>query len=356
MKSFLPGTVFNAYKGPVSRVNSFNNYISISYPTRLESMVLDPSKISIKDDHKYNAGQINFKVNLFTHVSAKIIQSEDRIHISKRPILVRHAIELFRKATKTNFNYYIEVLKDLDIKHAGLGSSSNIISAVFFCLNALHNFPLEKKHIIRYLAQNHAEEAEDDRYIVKVQGLGGSSAAGFYSGGLQILSGFSSLVYSQDIDEEYDVVFGVPKNYEQINAETLISKEIKNIENFVKTGQKHSKEIAYRLLHQSLPSLVSENNLRVLGKLIFDYRFKMGSIRNCSFVFPQMMQIADNLKHLFLEKHCEVLTISSVGPGFFSMSKGEENREKIKKDMSNAGLIYYELKPYNQAAKIIKHE
>lgn len=357
MKLFLPGTVFNKYEGTISKVDFCNNYISILYPTRLESMVLDPSKINIKDDHKYNAGQINFKVNLFTRVNIKIIRSsKDRIQITKRFVLVKHAIELFKKAANINFHYQVEVFKDLDIKHAGLGSSGNIISAVFFCLNALHNFPLDKKYVVRYLAQNHVEEAEDGQHVIQVQSLGGSAIAGFYNGGLQILSGFSSLVYSQNINKSYDIILGVPKDYKQIDAEILMDKEIKNIKNFIKTGKIYSKEIAYRLLHQSLPSLVLENNLRTLGELIFDYRFRMGSIKNCSFIFPPMLRIANNLKHLFLEKYCEVLAISSVGPGFFSISKGATNKEKIKTDMTKSELICYELKPYNQSAKIIKHE
>lgn len=71
--------------------------------------------------------------------------------------------------------------------------------------------------------------------------------------------------------------------------------EEQNFSKSIKTGEEYSKEIAYRMFHDLLPSL-KNNNISILGKLVYDklvydYRFFMVSIDNCSFVFQRSLEI-----------------------------------------------------------------
>ena len=69
------------------------------------------------------------------------------------------------------------------------------------------------------------------------------------------------------------------------------------------TGEKYSKDIAYHLLHKSLPGMVN-GEIKDLSDIVFKYRFDMGSIENCSFVYEKMVDLANKLR----EKTIEVYT------------------------------------------------
>jgi len=349
MKKYIAGTIFNKFTGVLSSVEK-HRAVFVRYPTRLESMVFDPSKINVNKGHKYSAGQLNFKINLFTEIKLSLTDKKKDVIEGNRPDLIIHAIELFRSATKIKDCFSISLTKNIDIQHAGLGSSSNVISAVSFALNALYGFPIDSKNYVKYIAQNHVEESNENGKVVLVQSLGGSAIAGFFNGSIQVISGYSSLIYSKDIEDCYDVVFGVPKNFKKFKAENLMEKEINNLDGFIETGEKYAEKIAYRLLHEILPDL-NDNKLDSAGSLIFDYRFRMNSIKNCSFVYPKMVDIAESLESLYLNKNSIILSISSVGPGFFSISKGNKNKEKIKEAMQKNNLSINCFKLFNDSAQ-----
>ena len=50
----------------------------------------------------------------------------------------------------------------------------------------------------------------------------------------------------------------------------------------------------------------------------------MGSIKNCSFVFPRMLDIAEDLRGFYAQGSSDILSLSSVGPGFFAMTRDPE--------------------------------
>ena len=77
--------------------------------------------------------------------------------------------------------------------------------------------------------------------------------------------------------------------------------------------------LLYQMIHKLLPAM-SNGNLDDIGDVIFDYRFNMGSIKNCSFLYPEINTIADNIAHLKLNNTAAVLALSSVGPLFFAVT------------------------------------
>lgn len=318
---FTVGTVFNHLTTKNKRTPAYQS-ITIKYPSRLNAMALDPSKIATNDNLRYSPGEIIFKVNIFKEVTVKLTESKEIIISpdSKRPSLIKHSALLMRDALVYDGGFEISVKDEKEIKHAGLGSSSGLIASVACAINELFSCPISNKDLLQYLAQNHGEEiAGNENNLSPVQCIGGSAAGGLYSGGMLVLAGNSRVIAQMSINPEYKAVIGIPKDFCPLDAQRLLDLEIKSFSNFIDCGKKYGQLIAYRILHEVLPAM-TENDLQTIGNLIYDYRFNMGSIENCSYCYDKLPEIAKRLSHLKTEGLAPILSISSVGPGFFAIT------------------------------------
>jgi len=90
---------------------------------------------------------------------------------------------------------------------------------------------------------------------------------------------------------------------------------------------------AYNIFHKVLPAMIS-GDLKTIGDVIYNYRFNMGSIENCSFVYPKLTELAKKLA-LKVKDIAEIFSLSSVGPGFFAIT---ENPALCEKEFRKAGL------------------
>ena len=215
----------------------------------------------------------------------------------------------------------ISVDNSNEIRHAGLGSSSGMIAGIAAAINEMFGNPIAPADLIQYLAQNHGEEIDgDDKHLNPVQCIGGSAAAGFYKGALLVLAGESRVIATMDIPGIYKAIIGIPKDYVELDSKILLEKEISVFDKFMETGKTYGPKIAYDILHYGLPAMV-KGNLKPFGEIIFDYRFNMGSIKNCSYCYPPMVDLATKLAPLFEDNKVDVLALSSVGPAFFVISK-----------------------------------
>ena len=325
---FKIGTVFN----PINIKAEIPKYrfVKISYPSRLNAMALDSSKITHNDNLQYSPGEILFKVKLYKEVTIEVTDSPkfDISETSHRKPLILHSAIIMRKALGFKNGLKIFVKNNHDIRHVGLGSSSGLIASVACAINELYGNPINKEILLQYLAQNHGEEiANNIIELSPVQCIGGSAAAGLYKGGLIILAGKSKVIYSAVISDKFKIVIGIPKNFQKLDAQTLLEQEIKSFPKFIKCGLKYSPKIAYSLIHNVLPSL-KDNNLKPLGDLIYDYRFKMGSINNCSYCYKKLSIIADKIAYIKEKNIADILSLSSVGPSFFALT--DKTAECIK--------------------------
>lgn len=346
-KPFEVGAVFNPLQKPLkTEAKHLYKEIIIDYPSRLEAMAIDPSKIAENNNLVYTPGQIDFTVKLFKRITVKV-RDDNQVIISessKRKPLIKHSAEIMRKALNTDIGLEIDVDDQINLRHCGLGSSSGLIAGVAAAINEVFGNPISAQTLVKYLAQNHGEEIDGDENLINpVQCIGGSAACGTHDGGIVILAGESLVVKTGDVDEEYEVVIGVPKDFKHPDSKYLMDKEIENLPKFMRCGRDYGQLIAYRLFHDCLPAM-QEGNLEPLGDLIFDYRFKMGSIDNCSFVYPRMNEIAHNLEYLKKEKHCTILALSSVGPGFFAIT---QDLEVCKNAFEKEGMDTYVTKIHN---------
>lgn len=346
-KPFEVGTLFNDAQLSSTPQLIEDRSVAIDYPARLEAMALDPSKIAENESLTYTAGQIDFTVGLYKHVQVTATESEGATEISDRTgrkALVMHAAELMRAALRFTDTIQVDIETDVSLRHCGLGSSSGTIAAVASAINELYGRPMDGLSLSRYVAQNHGEEIDgDDSRLIPVQCIGGSAVCGNTEGGLVILSGEATPIFTAEIPEQQRVVIGVPADFDHPDSKELMKREQDNMEGFVETGKANAERIAYRLVHEVMPSLV-HGDLSACKSLIFDYRWNMGSIRNCSFVLPRINDIAEALRPLETDEDITILSLSSVGPGFFALT---DKPEKVSKIFKEQGMNVLETSIHN---------
>lgn len=348
---FIVGKIFNPLYLKEKKFPVYKS-VTIKYPSRLNAMALDPSKIAKNNNLHYSSGEMIFKVNIFKEVNIKLLDS-NKIIIStdsKRPSLIKHAALIMKKALSYDGGFEISVKEEKEIKHAGLGSSSGLISSVACAINELFACPISKEDLLKYLAQNHGEEIENDNNkLSPVQCIGGSAASGLYSGGMLVLAGDSRVISQMNIDPKYKVVIGVPKDFHPLDAQQLLKLEIKSFPGFIFCGKKYGQLIAYRMLHEVLPAM-RENDLKTIGSLVYDYRFKMSSIKNCSYCYKNLFKIAKELSFLKIKSIAQILSVSSVGPGFFAIT----NKSDIcLKAFKKSNLDSFIVEIYNDSYQVL---
>jgi predicted sugar kinase len=337
---FAVGTVFNTVKAKGNpKPEHFR--LTVAYPSRLEAMALDPAKIADNNNLIYEAGQIDFCVSLFKYITIEIDEDTDAITISPqtpRKSLVMHAALLMRAALSFKHGLKIDVKDEVNLRHCGLGSSSSLIAGTAAAINELYDCPIAPLDLVRYCAQNHGEEIDgDDTKLVPVQCIGGSGVCGHFEGGLIILAGQATPIYRAHIPENLKVVIGIPSDFEHPDSQALMEAEVDNIGGFKDAGDQYGPIIAYRLIHEVLPGLV-EDNLKPCKDLIFDYRWDMGSIKNCSFVYPKMLEIAEKMRAMKDDDEIKIVSLSSVGPGFFALTS---NPVKVEEQFKMLGFKTY---------------
>ena len=356
-KSFPVGTVFNPL--PTKKVNTQlvnpASQVTVEFPSRLNAMAIDPSKIATNENMVFTPGEVVFAVDITKKVTVTLDENSTDITINedaKRRSLIMHATLLMKKALNFDQGLHIHVENKNELKHCGLGSSSSLIASTAATINEFFGKPITNKDLLKYIAQNHGEEIDDDdNALMPVQCIGGSASSGLYEGSVIILTGENTVIIDEKVEGK-DVLIGVPNDFVPRDSEELLGEEIKNFDKFIQTGATYGKEIAYNILHKGIPSL-RNNDLAPLGDIIFKYRFDMGSIENCSFVFPRINVIAENLRTHNDALKPDVLALSSVGPAFFVICDPKQTNEwkQIFED-ENMKVIPTQL--YNTTYKVLE--
>jgi predicted sugar kinase len=246
-----------------------------------------------------------------------------------------HAAKIMQQALGVEHGLHIDIEDEVDLRHCGLGSSSSLMAGTAASVNELYGRPISPLNISRFCAQNHGEEIEgNDNRLVPVQCIGGSAVCGHFEGGLVILAGQATPIYTLQLPLDKKVVIGVPSDFTHPDSEELMKAEIDNIAGFQSTGEVYGKKIAYRLVHEVLPGLV-EGNLKPCKDLVFDYRWDMGSIGNCEFVYPGLTSLAEKMRWMKDDEDIDIISLSSVGPGFFAITPYSE---KISEAFKSLGM------------------
>ena len=334
-------------------------HIVIDYPCRLDAMAINPAAVCYNEDMVFTPGEVVVSLKKFIRVKIDVISDDGGVleisDSTKRKVLVKHSYLLMCHILKKSPSLKIDV-DDSDIpKHCGFGSSSSTIAAVAAAINELYSLPIMNEDLIKYLASNHGEEISDsdEDNLKVVQCIGGGATNGLVDEGIIIIAGHSTAIAKMKY--ESDVLVCFPNDFVQKDAKVLMELEEENLWKFKKTGEEYSNEIAYNLLHKALPGMVN-GSIDELAKVVFEYRFNMGSNENCSFVYDGLMKISDSIRKLYEEKKCEFLALSSVGPAFFAIVKDEEQKQECKKYMESINLKVFESAICNTKYLVLESE
>lgn len=354
---FEVGHIFNEYPGTIDKnLNLKYKRINIEYPCRMDAMAINPAAVCYNDDLIFTPGEVVISVNRKIKVNIEVNSENGGIleitERTQRKVLIKHAYKIMTKTLGVNPSLKIDVDASQIIKHCGFGSSSSTIAAVAAAINELYNCPIPNNDLIKFLASNHGEEISDENEeeLKMVQCIGGGATNGLTEEGIIIIAGKATPIAKMKYNSE--VLIAVPKDFETKNADELMRLEEDNLWKFKKTGEEYSEKIAYDLLHKALPGMCN-GNIKELANVVFDYRFNMGSIENCSFVYEKMVEQAKVLRKLYENGNCELLTLSSVGPAFFAIVKDEEQKQTCKTIMESIGMNVIETSICNTTYQVI---
>lgn len=330
--TFPAGTIFTKFE-EISNAALLprleHNIVTVKFPMRLNGMSLDSSVIASENSTSFPAGEIFFSIDKFVSVTIQATK-ENKLHISdrcRRSALIRHACMIMCEALKILPSFDIDVVCDDVQVHSGFGTSGAVIGAVCAGINEMYGNPIHHTDLIKYIANNYGEEIKGNYMDLKlVQCIGGSVASGFTAGGITIIAGNATPILSERFESE--VIIATPVDFYPKAANEMMELEEQHLSDFEAHGQQYAFTIAYHLLHKGIP-LLKNKDISAVCDIIFRHRFEMGSIRNCSFVYPRMVGIADNIKFLYTNGLCKLVSMSSVGPAFFVIPDGNENHEEI---------------------------
>jgi predicted sugar kinase len=343
---FTPGTVHHPLTACLGAVEPADR-TAIRYPTRLNAMALHPGAIAGDRNLIYDAGELVVSVARFHHVQVRRRPSGSGLSIdaaTARPDLAEHAARIMCAALGTDCDLAIGVVSDPLPVHAGFGSSSSLIAAVATAVNHLHGSPVDRADLLPYLTANHGEEHGTlPRTLIPVQCIGGSAASGLYPGGIQVVAGRGTVVLHVPVPEELSLVIGVPGDRRERSTDELMTAETEQFDRFRATGERWSPTIAFRMLHEAMPAAL-RGDLGPLGSLVFDYRFRMGSIENCAFTHPGLTKLATALEPLWHEGAATMLSLSSVGPAFFALT---DRPDHCAARFADLGMNVITARPYN---------
>lgn len=355
---FVAGTVLNEIEN-FDRSNIKPKYSSIElfYPCRLDAMAINPAGVIYNEQLKFTPGEVAISIAEGIKVKLKLISDNgDKIFISqatKRKVLVNHSCKLMYKALNICPTIEIDVSSKGILKHCGFGSSTATISAVAVAINEIYGNPIPKDILIKYLASNHGEEISDDDEInlKAVQSIGGSACGGMNNGGIFVIAGNATVIAKMRYSA--DVIIAIPKDFKEKDANTLMMLEEQNLWKFEKTGKEYKDQIAFYILHRALPDMMNKD-LGGIAEIVYDYRFNMGSIANCDFTYDGLVNKANVIKQLYLDKHCDMLSLSSVGPAFFVITSNKNDKDYCLNFLKSNNFIIQETKVFNTKYKILQ--
>lgn len=305
---------------------------SIDFPCRLDAMAIDPANVTYNSNLFFTPGEVVISIKRYIKVKVKVLSPKGNVlkigAETKRGVLVKHAYLLMCHLLNVAPSVEITVNDDDVLKHCGFGSSSSTLMAVAVAINELYGNPIKKQDLIKYITSNHGEEVSDKNknQLKAVQCIGGGANSGLNKEGILIVAGRACPIAKMKYKAK--VIIGIPNDFVPKNAKYLMELEEKNLYKFERTGKKHAKHIAYHLLHKAIPEMV-QGKIKELANIVFEYRFNMGSNKNCSFVFDRINDISKGTRCLFENGFCDFLALSSVGPAFFAIASDTKQITKI---------------------------
>jgi 2-polyprenyl-3-methyl-5-hydroxy-6-metoxy-1,4-benzoquinol methylase len=315
-------------------------------------MAMDPSKIAFNNKLIFTPWEIVFSIAKYIKIIVELSDSSD-IKISdetKRKSLAKHAALIMKEAIWFENWLKIHVDEWENLSHIWFWSSSRLMAWVASAINEIYWKPIGNRKLVKYLAQNHWEEIEwNDKKVMPVQCIWGSAANWLFKWAFKILAWESELIFNVDIPKNLKVIVGVPRDFKKIDSKMALDEEMDNIDWFINTWKKYSENTAYKVLHILMPAAISWDFKKVWD-VIENYRYDKWSIKNCSFLYPEIVEKANKLRELKEKWLIDVVSMSSVWPSMFCIW---EDLTSAKREMNKLNMETYEFNFENDSYKII---
>ncbi len=354
LKIFSAGKIHNPVKGPIKRPSLKYRSIKVTVPARLNTMCFDLKTLTKPEkEFVYNAGELAFSVNASTYSEVAVNHNSSEIEVTgntRRKSIVRHAAIIMKNVLNIDEGLVVEANNIHDFPHSGLGSSSSLITAVCIAINEMYGKPLDRRQLSLFISQNHGEEIDgDDQNLIHVQCNGGSPSVALYSGGMQIIVGESNVVLRNDIPNEYTFVFGIPKFYKKRDALELMSIETKQFDKMIESRDDFSKEIAWKVLHELIPSIMN-NDMGMIGEVIKYYRFETGSLKIDSVTWSGLYELMEELIKMKNEDS-PIISVSSCGPAIYALTRDPKTIQGL---FEKKGMDIFVSTPNNTGYEILE--
>ncbi len=302
---------------------NYEKKISVKVPLRLSPIMLDltrfvPTGINVRE---YGAGEVSIAVNSYLSVILSLNKNNDsKINGTDKESVVRHAIELYKKAIGEDFGVDIKVEVDNNLSHVGLGTTPAHISAIILGINSLCDNYFDNRELSRLITLNYGEEFSGDKNML-VPGI--STGGAFWScifGGINVTSGDFSNVFSSKLNTDLDLIVSIPITKEKQWAEKGF--EIPIMDLVRKYDRFDAGKICHWVLMRLMPAIL-DNDVKKIGEVFWDVTL------NTSKAIPPIIKHGvfstfDLLAELYVN-NVEGAFLSSAGPliGCFSMENGK---------------------------------
>lgn len=64
----------------------------------------------------------------------------------------------------------------------------------------------------------------------------------------------------------------------------------------------------------------------------------MGSIKNCSYAYPQIVELAEKMRYLRNDDDIDFIFLSTAGPGFCMITKNTEKTKSIFESLNSLNM------------------
>ena len=288
----------------------------VEVPSRLHASVIDMNRFDVG---KPGGGGVGFAVALFCRSRAVASGGQAVVASGSRPGIATHLGRLFQAVTGIPLGVEIE-LNDHGRRHMGLGSSIGTISAAAVSLNELFGRPFTQRDLRKLVAHNYCEESAGDPHsLVPGFETNVGAMAGIH-GGMVVATDECELLCRIPFPEPMRALLVLPRIGPEVASGDLEAEALLTAARA--RDRQDAREKAYRILMDLLPAMY-RGDMEAVGEVVYQLTLLGSKRAECSLHGNRGEEIFQTL-HQLRKQGAEIVSMSSVGPAVFALSRRPE--------------------------------
>lgn len=332
-------------------VIKFGQKISVKVPLRVSPIILDlsrfvPTGVEVRE---YGAGEVTIAVNSYVEVKLYLVK-DGKVSVkgTDKKSVIRHAVEIYKKASQADFGIDIEVLANKDLSHVGLGTTPALISAVILGINSLCENYFNNRELSKLITLNYGEEFSTDKNLL-IPGI--STGGAFWNcifGGMNVTGGNFTNVFSSKFEPNLDLVIGIPvtkgRQWAEKGFEIPIMDLVRKYDRF------DAGKICHWVLMRLIPAII-DNDVKKIGEVFWDITLDTAKAIP-PIIKHGVFSTFDLLAEMYVN-NVDGAFLSSAGPlvGCFSLNN---KKTKLIGDLFDKYSIPYSIMKIDNLGLIIK--